>query len=256
MRRGPPTRKSPPAVRSIPMLWGNQRRRPGEQTHILRGNPPCLPTRSPARSVAPPSELGRPLADGRSVRCPHCGTFFSASSEPPERARRVSPPLILFGVAAVAAALLAGGVVTLVLLLGRDPRPAPRNEEQERLALQLAEQKKQLEEERAKLDEDKHRLEFEGLLKRGDGALAKKQYEEAEEAYGNALKLFPADPDALKGLVAAKAALASASTSKEDVEKRRADAARLVKEGRAAMEAKQFALAVRSSTAPPAVPGR
>jgi tetratricopeptide (TPR) repeat protein len=157
----------------------------------------------------------------------------------------VSPPLILFGVAAVAASLLAGGVVTLVLLLGRDPRPAPRNEEQERLALQLAEQKKQLDEERAKLDEDKRRVEFEGLLKRGDGALAKKQYEEAEKAFSDALRLFPADPDALKGLVAAKSALASATVSKEDADKRRADIARLVKEGRAAMEGKQFALAVR-----------
>src|SRR5205085_9686002 len=64
-------------------------------------------------------------------------------------------------------------------------------------------------------------------------------------AYGAALKLFPSDPDALKGLVAARAAIASAGTSKDDAEKRRADLARLVKEGKAAMEAKQFALAVR-----------
>jgi tetratricopeptide (TPR) repeat protein len=141
--------------------------------------------------------------------------------------------------------LLAGGIVALVLLLGRDRGPAPRDEGQERLARQLAEEKKKLEEERAKLDEDKRRLEFEGLLKRGEGALAKKQYADAEKAYGDALKLFPADAAALEGLVAAKAALASASTSKEDAEKRRADVARLVKEGKGAMEGKQFALAVR-----------
>jgi predicted Zn finger-like uncharacterized protein len=209
----------------------------------------------------------RPLTDGRSVRCPHCGTFFSAatgysragSSPPqgpvvgvqaappavaPEQPRRVSPALILFGVAAVVASLLAGGLVVLVLLLGRD-RGAPRDDGQERLALQLAREKKSLDEERGKLDEEKRRLECDGLLKRGEEALAKKQFEEAEKAYGDALKLFPADPDALKGLVAAKAALASATSSKEDAEKRRADVARLVKEGKAAMEGKQFALAVR-----------
>jgi tetratricopeptide (TPR) repeat protein len=202
----------------------------------------------------------RPLPDDRTVRCPHCGTFFSASTaaarpapegvigaerSPPGKPGRVSPVVVLFGVAAVAASLLAGGAVALVLLLGRDRAPAPRDEGQERLALQLAQEKQKLDEERAKLDEEKRRLDFGGLLKRGDEALAKKEYAEAEKAYAEALKLFPADADALKGLVAAKAALASASTSKEDAEKKRADVARLVKEGKAAMEAKQFALAVR-----------
>jgi tetratricopeptide (TPR) repeat protein len=143
------------------------------------------------------------------------------------------------------ALLLAGGAVALALVLGRDRGPAPRDAEQERLALRLAEDKKQLDEERAKLDEEKRRLELAGLLKRGDDALAKKQYQEAEKAYGDALKLFPADPDALRGLVAAKAALASASTSQEDAGKRKADVARLVKEGQEAMAGKQFALAVR-----------
>jgi predicted Zn finger-like uncharacterized protein len=186
-----------------------------------------------------------PLADGRSVRCPRCGTFFTAPAAAAEVAVRRSPALLLFGVAAGAAALLGGGVLALVLLLGRDRGPSPRNDEQERLARQLAEEKKQLAEERAQLDEGKRRLEFEGLLKRGDEALAKKQYEDAEKAFGDALKLFPSDADALKGLVAAKAALASASSSREDAEKRRADVVRLVKEGKEAMEAKQFALAVR-----------
>ena len=186
----------------------------------------------------------RPLTDDRSVRCPHCGTFFSAAVAL-GRPRRGSPVLVLGGVAAAAAALLGGGVVALVLLLGRERDPAPRDDGQERLALRLAEEKKQLEEERAKLDEEKRRLELDGLLKRGDAALAEKQYEDAEKAFAAALKLAPADAAALKGLVAAQAALASVTTAKEDAEKRRADVARLLKEGQAAMGDKQFALAVR-----------
>jgi tetratricopeptide (TPR) repeat protein len=148
-------------------------------------------------------------------------------------------------VAVTVALLLGGGIVALALLLARDRGPPPRDDGQERLALRLAEEQKKLDEERAQLDEEKRRLELAGLLKHGDDALAKKRYEAAEKAYGDALKLFPADTDALQGLVAAKAALASASTAQDDAAKRRADLARLVKEGQAAMEGKQFALAVR-----------
>jgi predicted Zn finger-like uncharacterized protein len=187
----------------------------------------------------------RPPAAGQSVRCPHCDTFFSATAAPAEQPRHGPHALVLLGVAGTVALLLAGGALGLVLLLGRDRGPAPRDDEQERLALRLAEEKKQLAEERAKLDEDKRRLELAGLRKRGDEALAKQQYEDAAKAYGDALKLFPADADALKGLVAARAALAAASSSQEDAAKKRADVARLVKEGKEAMEAKQFALAVR-----------
>jgi tetratricopeptide (TPR) repeat protein len=90
-------------------------------------------------------------------------------------------------------------------------------------------------------------------MTRGARDLAAGRYEDAVKAYGEAVKLRPDDADAVKGLVEAKtSALAAAATSaktKEEQEKRRAEVARLLGEGKEAMERKQYAAAVQALTA-------
>jgi tetratricopeptide (TPR) repeat protein len=157
--------------------------------------------------------------------------------------------------------LLGGMTVGAVYLAQPRPTPAveepktPRAEEPDKRPSedkQLAEERRQLEEERRQLEEDKKRLAFARRMREAEEALTKKQYAAAEKAYTEALKLYPDDADARNGLTAAKtSALASEAASanaKEERQKRDAEVARLMEQGKAAMGKKEFAAAVRAFT--------
>jgi tetratricopeptide (TPR) repeat protein len=55
--------------------------------------------------------------------------------------------------------------------------------------------------------------QYEAWMKRGNQALIAKDYETASESFSNALKLVPADPDAVKGLTTARTAMAQPKTN-------------------------------------------
>jgi len=217
----------------------------------------------------------------KKLRCPQCGASFTAltagtvlAAAPPRTVLRPVAPADIPSTQSVKdvrtriAALTAGvfllaGLVSLGVYLSRPQIPPPTPEEakparadndDQRQAeeKQLAEQRQQLEEERHQIAEEKKRLAFARLMRQAENALTKKHYADAEKSYADALKLYPDDADAKNGLVAAKtsalAAAALTAHTKEEQEKRQAEVARLLEQGKMAMGRKEFAAAVRAFT--------
>jgi tetratricopeptide (TPR) repeat protein len=153
-------------------------------------------------------------------------------------------------VAASLVIVVAGGVTVGALLRSREPAAAPPAAPQDdglvELRQQLEGERKKLEEERAQLAAQRQRLELDRLMDRGGSAMAKQHFEEAEQAYKAALKLFPQDAGALAGLTDAKTSLRAAQRDREDKEKRHGEVQRLQGEAREAMARKQYAQAVRA----------
>jgi len=151
------------------------------------------------------------------------------------------------------AVLVVGGAIGGIFYLAQPASPVPvaqadpekdrqRQQEQQR----LEEEKRRLEESRFQLEREKRRFDFTRLMAQGDDALEKKHYEEAEKAYGEALRLFPDDGAAVKGLIAARSALTVLSEQGADKEKRQAEFQRLMTQGKEALDAKQYAVAVQA----------
>jgi tetratricopeptide (TPR) repeat protein len=149
--------------------------------------------------------------------------------------------------------LVVGGAVGGILYFAQPAAPVAvvqgdpeqdhqRAQEQQR----LEEEKRQLEEKRSQLEREKRRFDFERLMAQGDGALKEKRYQDAEKAFGDALKLFPDDGAALKGMVTARSALLALSEQGVEKEKRQAEYQRLMAQGKEAMEGKQYAAAVQA----------
>jgi tetratricopeptide (TPR) repeat protein len=172
----------------------------------------------------------------------------------PHMARR------LIAVAAASILLLAVGILLMIHLVPVRAVPeavASGEEDQapqvggERTAqVRLDEERKKLEEERAALALEKRRLEFDRLTARGETALGKQRWDEAQEAYRAALKLFPEDGRALAGLTEARAgALATekaAARDKEEQQKKQAEVVRLREAAKEALAKKKYAEAVRA----------
>ncbi len=233
---------------------------------------PCPQCRAALRS-------DRPLPENKKLRCPQCGASFRAPTDngatiaapargpstasgvqtaPRLRYAAPGPPSSRTGVVALfAGVFVLGGMIAAAMYLSQ-PQPVPRvvpqkkesraSEEDQR----LTEERRQLDEERRQLDEDNTRLAFARCMREGEEALTKKQYAAAEKAYTEALKLYPDDADAKNGLTAAKtsalAAEAVAAHARQEQQKRDAEIARLLEQGRAAMVKKEFAIAVRAFT--------
>jgi tetratricopeptide (TPR) repeat protein len=155
-------------------------------------------------------------------------------------------------VIAVTVALLLGGAMlgaAVILSLPRSPAPMAAGDNPDPDA---DGERQRLEAERQKLDEDRQRLEGERkklelgrVLARGEEALKKEQYAEAEKAFDEALRLAPGDSDAVRGLVAAKAGLATTGRARQDDAKKQAEIDRLLADGKQALADKQFARAVQ-----------
>ena len=233
---------------------------------------PCPQCRAALRS-------DRPLAENKKLRCPQCGASFRAPADhgatsatptggewavssvqtshrpwptaPASTGSRMGVVALLAGVF-----LLGGMVIAAVYLAQPQPVPAAVEDKKEPRASEedprLAEERRQLDEERRQLEEEKKRLTFARRMREAEEALTKKQYAAAEKAYTEALKLYPEDADAKNGLTAAKtsalAAEAVATHAKEEQQKRDAEITRLLEQGKAAMEKKEFAAAVRAFT--------
>ena len=155
--------------------------------------------------------------------------------------------------AVVVAFLLGVGAVTGTFLYLKSlggPTPAvedPRARELAEKQKQLEEQEKELEAQREKLANAERRHEFMTFIDAGKKALDEKNYEGAEKSYNNALELYPNDPDANKGLAAAKAGKINITVDASisvDQKKRKAAFDQFVEQGQQAMTAKKYAEAI------------
>jgi tetratricopeptide (TPR) repeat protein len=222
----------------------------------------------------------RSLPENKKVRCPQCGVSFttpaagailSAVPPPPPAVTPLESPSVRSSAGAkvwvpalFAGVFILGGMAVAGVYLAQprpsvaptpaveEPKETRTNEDDKRKPDddRLAEERRKLDEERRQLEEEKKGLAFARLMRQGEEALTKKQYAEAEKAYSEALKLRPDDADAKSGLTAAKtSALAEKAVTehtKEEQQKREAEIARLLEQGKAAMGKKEFAAAVRA----------
>lgn len=227
----------------------------------------------PSRTLACPhchAALRSPasLPESKRVRCPRCGTAFTMLMREalplPVAPRRMDAA----GLAARIAALLAGalllGSAAITGMYVSHPHAAAEDP-----AATVGEQSRSGEPSRTngaarqaaptppsaatvREREETNRLALTRLLHQAEGALAKKQYAQAEKLYREALKLNPDDADAKSGLIAAQtsilAAEAVAAHVRQEERKRQAEIARLLRQGKTALRKKEFAAAVRSLT--------
>jgi len=152
-------------------------------------------------------------------------------------------PLALLAVAVFATVFLLGsGVGALIYLTHSSSQAAARDAAAAAAEVErLKSERKELEEKLEKLNAEKLENEFKEMMKQGEQALAKRNYVEAEKAYEKALKLIQTDPDALKGLIVART---SAALSTEDMEKRKAQYAKFMDQGKKAVADKSWSDAV------------
>lgn len=228
------------------------------------------------RTVACPQcrvnlRLSRPVPARKQLQCPQCGGYFLAASPPPRRPEPAPQPEspvpdeaapssprsqgALLALALIAALVLMSTALIGVVILTRDnPKPETAANDPENRAnvvdedrKKLDEERKRFEEERKQFDGDKQRAEFERFMRQGAAALANQKYEEAAQAYADAVKLFPADVDAARGLGIARSAVSAVvkETKEKQTEGERQEAyRRLMSQGKEAMGGKQYAAAV------------
>jgi tetratricopeptide (TPR) repeat protein len=216
----------------------------------------------------------RRLPQNKKVRCPRCRTSFTTPSIVSESVVTIptvmeplpvdsTGPSKLMIPALFAGMFLLGGLTVAGVYLAQPSPPAsPRADEAERTNAadrkpkgedaRSTEERRQLDEERRQLENEKKRLTFERLMRKAGELLSKKNYAEAENIYADALKLFPDDADAKNALSAAQAARqaveSAAAHAQEEKKTRAAEIARLCEQGKAAMDKKEFAAAVRAYT--------
>lgn len=212
-------------------------------------------------------KLAQPPREGKRVICPRCGNRFTPpvpatpeesiavelmpdDAAPAPSIRR--KPLALAAVGAclfVALSVAAAVVVTQGIahqpVVEKPEEPPPTIKEvppaEDGKATQLA----------------KRHADFDKLMAQANQALAGQRYEEAVKAYTEALELFPQNLDAAKGASLARKELAALTRDKQEADRWAADFARLMEEGKKALEAKQYAQAVRAyETALALVPGQ
>lgn len=208
----------------------------------------------------------RPLPESKKVRCPQCGISFTTPAALTATVSAVPPPsdsvrariiaslsgVFLLGGAAVTGLYVTRPGVSPIPVAGEPKETRVKDDKHKVEENRLAEQRRQLDEQRRQLDEEKKRLAFARLMHKADEARTKKNYAGAEKVYREALKIYPDDADAKNGLTAAKtsrlAAEAAAARAKEEKEKRQPERARLLEQGKKAMDKKDFAAAVRAYT--------
>ena len=178
----------------------------------------------------------RPIPIGSTLNCPDCKSSFTA---PEASASRVG----LLSLVAVAVAVILGGSVILAAALMNRNTPAEKADLRQHV--EDPQQKKELDAQQKKIEDGLKKIEHARFLAKGDEALRKQRYAEAEEAFSRAADILPGESEALEGLVTARAALASSKNSTEEEGKRQAEIDRLLDDAKKAGADKQFAQAVR-----------
>ncbi len=219
----------------------------------------------------------RTLSENKRVRCPRCGIPFKTPNAVGATVPKAMPPINYesplepvsptpsehsrLGIVALFASMfILGGMAVAGVYLAQPTLPPARGENSKTPTVstdhskakttRTDEQRRQLEEERRKLEREKKRLAFDKLIGKADQDLKDKRFADAENGYKEALKLFADDAAAQIGLKKARTLrrdLEEAATRRREEEKQRdAEVARCVERGKAAMERKQFAIAVQA----------
>ena len=178
----------------------------------------------------------RPIPIGSTLNCPDCKSTFIAPTTSPSRVG----PLLLIAVSV--SVILGGSVILAAVMMNRTPSADKADLRQHD---EDARQKNDLAAQQKKIDDGLKKIEYARFLAKGEEALRKQQYPEAEEAFSRAADILPNEREALEGLVTAKAALASAKNSTEGDGKRQAEVDRLLDDAKKATAEKQYAQAVR-----------
>jgi tetratricopeptide (TPR) repeat protein len=205
----------------------------------------------------------RELPENKKVRCPQCGASFrtpsmlaplplALSMEPLEPVSSQSSRL---GIAALFVGMfILGGMAVAGIYLAQpnppaspvaeSPKPVPPKDDKP-----TVEEDRRVEERRQRQEEEK-RLAFERRMRKAEEALTEKRFADAENSYKEALKLYPDDAAAKKGLSAAKASRQAADDAlahdKEEKELRQKEIAQLHEQGDKAMRDKEYAAAVQA----------
>jgi tetratricopeptide (TPR) repeat protein len=149
------------------------------------------------------------------------------------------------GTALIGAVLLVGaGIITAIVLTrtpSSEPNTVPVHVERPTPATAVPDPGDKVRDER-----EKHRPEYVRLMIEAGIAANARRYEDAIRAYDAALKRFPDDAEAQRGLREARVGLAALSRQKGDADRRRAGFVRFMEQGKEAMTAKQYAGAVRA----------
>ena len=215
--------KMPGILRSALGNLGSVARRFG----LSRAATPALPTSSepcqPSGEDLPATPAPASTFDfGIGIKRCTTGKGLPATPAPASTPPRLFPPKLgTRAIALIASVLVLGGCIAAFLYFSR-PANAPVDDPAKVQAQRLS--------------------DFNDLMKRGDDAVAKKNYDEACAAYGTALKLFPDNADALQGLVSARM---FAETEKANA-KRRADYEQYMAQGDKALADKEWDAAVRA----------
>jgi tetratricopeptide (TPR) repeat protein len=201
----------------------------------------------------------RPLPENKKVRCPQCGTSFrtpsslaplpfALSMEPLQPASSSHSPL---GIAALfAGVFILGGMAVAGVYFSQPTPPASPIAETPKATTAKDDKPKAKEdrqaEERRQREQEQKRLTFERLMHKAEMALTKERFADAEDSYREALKMFPDDAAAKKGLNAATSARRAAANAKAEKEKRQAEIAQLREQGKKAMDNKEFVAAAQA----------
>jgi cytochrome c-type biogenesis protein CcmH/NrfG len=140
--------------------------------------------------------------------------------------------------AATIIALSAGFGTVLYVVLRNRPTTVPVT-----ALVHQGEQEAELE--AAKEKDEENRQSYRKLMIEGGTALAERRLADAAKAYQEALQLFPEDVEAAKGLGAARTAHEDQARVKKEEEKRQAEFARRMDQGKEAMKNRQFAAATQ-----------
>ncbi len=193
------------------------------------------------------------------IRCPRCGTQFTAMPAEAEtaellRPRALATPLLLAGGGSLV--LIAAAVAGIFVIASRQqpPQVIVAHSNTDPAAQVKPAAPGETPEQRA---ENKDRQDrFIRLMVRAGLAKEKKQFAKSAAAYQEALTLQPGNPEAIAGLSAAEAGLKTIAVVAEDRSKRQAEFSRWMEQGKDALAAKQPNRAVQAfETALALVPG-
>lgn len=198
-------------------------------------------------------QVSEAAATGRArIQCPRCGVQFSAAG--PELEHMVSPsvitgdpheqslprsmvPVLLASVAG-AIVLVGGAVATIFFMSSTEPHSKPTtNQPVAQQPTVAAPTPKET------AEEERRQKRFVRLMVRAGLAKEQKHFDEAIQAYQDALAVVPDDEEAADGLKQAQAGAAEARTADGQ---RHTDFQRYMQDATAALAGKQYARAVRA----------
>jgi tetratricopeptide (TPR) repeat protein len=196
-------------------------------------------------------------SEPKNVVCPECKHSFQVTpagitADLPRPAPVIAAepePVALPPVARAAFNWLGAGIIGAILLVGAGVIAAivltrTTSNDTDPMPADLVSQKEPVVETDRDVEPDKRRQDFIRLMIEGGTSFNAQRLDDALAAYTEAVKLFPDDADVRQKLSETQSALAKQHQARDEEQKTREDALKLVKQGREALEQKKYAAAV------------